>query len=147
MPYEIIEHTADVGLRIWGKNSAEIFTESAKGLFELMTDLGPIREESDSEKADAFKIAYPFSIQAEDLSQLLFNWLRELLFVFSTQKLVFWDFRYEKLTDQALRVSAFGGRFDPDRHEQRYEVKAVTYHGFRLEKKNGGYSAEIIFDI
>jgi SHS2 domain-containing protein len=36
---------------------------------------------------------------------------------------------------------------DASRHRMEHEVKAITYHGLRLEQTAGGWFAEIIVDI
>lgn len=54
---------------------------------------------------------------------------------------------YEFLEDVALADIAWGEKLDPTRHRQRADVKAVTLHHFKLEKADGGWSANVILDI
>ena len=88
-----------------------------------------------------------FSLHAENASELLLGWLRELLFTFSTKRYVLLEYNFTELTDQTLVADAQGFIFDPKRHDQKCEIKAVTYHNFKLEKIKEGFVAEIIFDI
>jgi SHS2 domain-containing protein len=136
-PYEIIEHTADIGLRIYGKDLKELFTHAAQGMFDLITDV---------QKIDT-KDTLSFELDAEKVDDLLLKWLRELLFVFSTRKLIFKDFTFDSITEKAFKVKARGGLFNPKIHDQKNEVKAVTYYDFKVEKKAGEWVAEVIFDI
>ena len=46
-----------------------------------------------------------------------------------------------------VRATVRGGTFDPDRHEGVGEIKAITYHGLKVEPIAGGYLAEVILDI
>ena len=69
-PYEIIDHTADIGLRIRGRTLPELFTHAALGLFDLITDLDEI---------PLGKERIPLHLKAEDLGDLFLKWLRELL--------------------------------------------------------------------
>ena|SRR3989338_4051650 len=138
--YEIFDHTADVGLRIRGRQLSDLFVEAARGLFDLMTD--PKLPAGNPLRAKAH-----FSLHAENASELLLGWLRELLFTFSTKRYVLLEYNFTELTDQTLVADAQGFIFDPKRHDQKCEIKAVTYHNFKLEKIKEGFVAEIIFDI
>ena len=141
-PYEILEHTADVGLRIHGRHLKELFAHAALGLFDLITDCDRIKKEKEAGPA-----ARTFRLTGEDAGGLLLKWLRELLFTFSTKHFVFWKFNFKKITERELEVAAEGGIFNPSAHEQKYEVKAVTYHQFKIEKTKQGWVAEVILDI
>jgi SHS2 domain-containing protein len=46
-----------------------------------------------------------------------------------------------------LRAAAWGEPVDPARHELDHEVKAITYHGLKLERDGDGWLAEVIVDI
>ncbi len=135
-----MEHTADVGLRIRGRDLKELFIHAAAGFFDLVTEVETGEEPSG-------RIWQRFQLGGENTGDLLLKWLRELLFVFSTKRIIFKEFEFKKLTDRELDVHAVGVLFDPARHGQKVEVKAVTYHGFKLETSKEGWMAEIIFDI
>ena len=140
IPYEVIEHTADIGLRIYGGDLPELFTHAAEGLFDLITDAEKIR-------AGKKPARFSFRLKAENEGDLLLAWLREMLFTFGAQKLVLMDFQFTRLTGKELEASAAAYPFDPAWDEQKYEVKAVTYHHFKIEKTKNGWLAEVIFDI
>ncbi len=36
--YEMIDHTADIGIRVFGKDIAEVFSNSAYAMFDILTD-------------------------------------------------------------------------------------------------------------
>lgn len=143
LPFEIIEHTADIGLHIRGANQEALFRNAASGLFSLITDLERMKTVNAAEEETPVSIR----LKGENAEALFFNWLRELLFLFSTRHLVLDQFRFEKLTAHELTAAALGRKFDPKLHEQKYEVKAVTRHQFRVEKTKSGWSAKVIFDI
>ena len=138
--YEIIEHTADVGLRIHGSTGEELFCHAALGLADLITDTSRLHSLPLDRKIS-------FGLQGENTEDLFLKWLREILFVFSTRKLILLSFDFKILTAHRLQVEAQGLVFDPEKHESNYEVKAVTYHGFKMEKTKSGFEAEVIFDI
>lgn len=136
-PYEYFDHTADIGMRAYGADLSELFTNSAAGMFGLVTAVAQI------EAKDALEV----TLQAEGAEELLWNWLRELLFLFSTQKIVFRAFEYQAISEKSVWATCWGGYFDPAKHESEREIKAVTRHGFKVEKGKTGWRAEVIFDI
>ena len=140
IPYEVIEHTADIGLKIRGENLEALFRHAALGLFSLITDLDKIKQSEN-------RASFNFQLEAENAGDLLLKWLREILFVFSVKRRVPCEVDFQNIQQKKLSVKIEAGLFDPDRHEQRYEVKAVTYHGFKIEEKDGGWVAEVILDI
>ena len=49
--------------------------------------------------------------------------------------------------ENGLKASAWGEPIDPARHVLSHEVKAITYHGLRVEREGDGWIAEVIVDI
>lgn len=141
-----MDHTADAGLRIFGRDLPELFEHAALGMLDQMTDAAALRAEIQTAKKTAI---YEEILQADAISleDLFLGWLRELLFRFSTACFAAVDFHFIKLDEKHLHVRVRGLRFDPARHDQKCEVKAVTYHDFKLRHHGGVWSAEVIFDI
>ncbi|MHC4142845.1 MAG: archease, partial [Planctomycetota bacterium] len=81
-----------------------------------------------------------------DRVYLLFDWLHELLVAFETRRLVLSEFRV-RVSDTGLAAEVRGEGLDPDRHRLLHEVKAITYHGLKLEQTAAGWQAEVIVDI
>jgi SHS2 domain-containing protein len=144
-PYRILEHTADVGLRIRGRQFSDLLENAACGFFDLITDIHGIRHEEIKKKKTP--IHHIFRLKTADSGEMLLKWLRELLFIFSTRKIVFYGYEFLKYSETEIAVRALGTKFDPFRHDQKLEVKAVTYHNFELSKTKAGWMAEVIFDI
>lgn len=142
MPYEIFEHTADIGLRVYGKDLEQLFKDAAEGFFNLATDLDVI-----SRTGEPYACEIEMHFQEENAEELLMRWLQELLFLFSTRKLVLTRCRFATLTPMLLKLKAKAVQFDPERHVSRHEIKAVTFHGFRVLQNTAGWMAEVIFDI
>src|SRR6056297_3722764 len=38
MPYELIDHTADTGIRVWAPEPEQLFSEACQAMFEQITD-------------------------------------------------------------------------------------------------------------
>src|SRR5262249_16574683 len=87
-----------------------------------------------------------FSLSADEPTYLLFDWLSELLYAFETDKLLLVEFDL-KIDGNELTATCRGEPMDESRHRMEHEVKAITYHGLRLEKTPSSWFAEVIVDI
>ncbi|MBI2807187.1 MAG: archease [Planctomycetes bacterium] len=135
--YETFEHTADLGLRVRAADLDTLFAEAAQCLFAtIVEDLATVRP---GQRIDV-------KLDADDLSYLLFDWLRELLYHFDAEHLLFGKFEVH-VTDAGLTGCAWGEPLDRSRHNLEHEVKAITYHGLHIEKTGPTWEAEVIVDI
>ena len=136
--YEIIDHTADVGIKAYGKTLAEAFENAAKGMFDIITDKSEIEPIGQ----------YDIKLEAPTLEQLLVDWLSELLYLNSAQNLVFGLFKVMELDEKKpkLYARAFGEKFNFSKHKIGSEIKAVTYHILEVKNKKPFY-VQVLFDI
>jgi SHS2 domain-containing protein len=143
MPYRFLDDiaTADIAFLAWGETLEETFIAAADATMNVMIeDLASIRESENRE----------IEVSDDSLDMLLFNFLQELIYYKDAEQLLLrvTAVRIENAGQKySLRCSALGEKLAPERHRQRVDVKAVTLHRFRLEKKNGFWEAEIILDI
>ena len=135
--YEFFDHTADVGIRAEGTTLAELCTQLARGLVEL------IAEDSRLTSRESKTI----ELTAEDAESLVLAWLKELLFWFSTERFLPVEYALAEVTPTMLRGVIHGERFDPARHVQGREVKAITQHQFSVQQRNGRWVGQVIVDI
>jgi SHS2 domain-containing protein len=135
--YEIFEHTADLGLRIRAGSLDDLFADAGRALFSVIVAnfdaVEPVQE-------------LPLEIEGSRLDDLLFDWLAELLYTFDTRRVLLSDFRV-RVRDERLEATASGEPFDPELHELDMEVKAITYHGLKVEQDGDGWLAEVIVDL
>jgi SHS2 domain-containing protein len=135
--HETFEHTADLGLRIRAADLDALFVEAAQCLFEaIVEDLNTVQP---VRRVD-------ISLTSDQPDYLLFDWLKALLYHFDTEHLLFGRFEVY-LSEQGLTGSAWGEPLDRSRQNLEHEVKAITYHGLRVEKTEDGWLAEVIVDI
>ncbi len=135
--YETFEHTADLGLRIRAADRNTLFEEAARALFAVIVeDLDSVRP------VQSVNIALP--ADADDY--LLFDWLNQLLFHFDSEHVLFARFKVT-VGEHGLTGQAWGEPLDRARHRLEHEVKAITYHGLKVEKNEDGWLAEMIVDI
>jgi SHS2 domain-containing protein len=135
--FEFFEHTADLGLRIRAPKLETLFEEAAKALFTaIVEDLTAVEDREQ----------VMLELESDDYTYLLFDWLNELLYHFDSGPLVLAHFAVH-LEGTRLKGVAGGEPLDPARHPLSHEVKAITYHGFRVEHAADGWIAEVIVDI
>jgi SHS2 domain-containing protein len=135
--FETFEHTADLGLRIRAADLNTLFADAAQALFSVIVeDLQAVRP------VQSVKVR----LEGDDSVFLLFDWLKELLYYFDAEHLLFGKFEVQ-VTDAGLNATAWGEPLDRSRHVLDHEVKAVTYHGLRVEKVGDQWEAEVIVDI
>lgn len=135
--FEVIDHTADVGIIAYGADVKDVFANAALALFSLITDPERVEE----------KLHLDVRASSQDRDSLLVEWLNELIYCFDVRHVLFKRFDISSLTDNELEATCHGEDFDPTKHKIRIGVKAATYHMLRLDKDNNGYKAQIIFDV
>jgi SHS2 domain-containing protein len=94
----------------------------------------------------ATRTSVEFHIEGHDLAYLLADWLSELHFTFESRRLLLSQFEVT-VGPNGLDATAQGETADETRHMLDHEIKAVTYHGLRVEQINGDWLAEVILDI
>jgi SHS2 domain-containing protein len=136
-PFEIIDHTADIGIVAYGADIKQVFANAALGLFNLMADLDNLKEDTKRQ----------IELSAEDVEVLLVEWLNELIYISDVEHIIFKRVEINELSSTQLRAICFGEKIKPGQHKLKREIKAATYHMLRLNKENGSYKVQIIFDI
>jgi len=134
--FDIIDHTADIGIVAYGKDLKEAFANAAYAMFTLIADLEGVKE----------VVCHKIEVQAEDRESLLVSWLNELLYLFDTEGIIFSRFKIKDLDENSLKAEGYGEPLDKTRHSLKSGVKAATYHMLRVAKDNG-YSIQVIFDV
>jgi SHS2 domain-containing protein len=135
--FDVVEHTADIGIVAYGADLREAFANAAYGMFSLMADLEQVREET-SRYIEA---------EAGDRESLVVSWLNELLYMFDVERIIFKRFDVLELTNTRLKADAYGEKVDASRHELKSGVKAATYHMLKVSEDNGRCRIRVIFDV
>ncbi len=135
--FEVLDISGDVGLRVYGESLEDLFVNSARGLYSLITDITRVRGSKETK----------VNVYGESLESLYVGWLNELIFQFDTYGFIGRDVRIDSLTERRIEAFVIGEEFDPDRHDRGLLLKAATYHNLRIEKRDGQWVAEVVFDI
>ena len=164
-PYEILEHTADIGLRAWAHNRRDLFVHCARGLAEIigrvtwpaevpwpeeartLADAASLNPEFEERLIQAFQDApkREISLRASDQESLLVEWLNELLFTLETEDVCLWTAAVHDMTRKWLR-----GHFVLQpciETPEGTEVKATTYHQLSVRRGDTGWEATVYFDV
>ena len=141
-PYEIIEHTADVGLKANGATLKELFENAARGMFEIISGT-----KVNKGKAGQRYKKIEIKRRVEDLEELLVNWLSELLYIFNKEEILLNSFKILELNNKVLIGNSSGKRIDLANASLQTEIKAVTFHDLKIKKDKNGFSCKIIFDV
>ncbi len=136
---EELSHTAEIGLRIWAPTLAGLYACAATAMLE-MVDAQPDMTTAAEERTVA--------VASPDLESLLVDWLNELLYLQETTGAYWPEVAVDSLVQQeegvALHATVRGWRAS---QPPRLHVKAVTYHQLRVIAADGGWRAEVFFDI
>ena len=134
--FEIIDHTADVGITASGATRKELFESAAAGMFSIIGDIDTVHAAMPRE----------LTVTAADLPHLLAEFLKELLFILSVEKLMIAKVEVESCSDTKVRAIAYGEPISA-KHSFYTEIKAVTHHRLTAGKVGGEWTATVLFDI
>ena len=135
MPYEVLDHTADVKFRVRGQSLAEAFAEAARAVCETMT---PNCTPSGLERR--------IELEAEDTGSLLADFLSEILYLSDAESVAFCSFDVE-IEGNRLTALCRGEEFRREKHGGGAEIKGISYSGLSLYREGESYVLEIIADV
>jgi SHS2 domain-containing protein len=133
--FELIEHTADIGLAAYGKSLAEAFANAAYGMFSIIAELDAVKE-MESRRIE---------IKEDDAEGLLFEWLNSLLYYFDVETLIFKRFDIIEFGEGRLAAECYGEKYDASRHHLKTGVKSATYHMLEVDRAKN--CVQVIFDV
>jgi len=135
--FTILNHTADMGIKVTGSTLRGLFENAAQSLMQVMVKVRPAKETS----------VIGLSVSGQDLSDLMVRWLGEILYLFEGESKVVTDIDVHSTTKTRLMATLHVVPFDPNQHEVLTEIKAVTYHRIEVARRRNGWQASVIFDL
>jgi SHS2 domain-containing protein len=135
--FEVFDHTADLGLRVRARELNALFSDAGRALMSVIVSNPDAVEPRDAVEVD---------VAGRNREYLFVDWLGELLFLFESKKFLASQFEVN-VTDAGVQAAIRGEPYDAARHLLAHEVKAVTYHGLKVEQTESGWLAEVILDI
>lgn len=135
--YTLLDHTADMGIKVYAKGLNGLFIEAARALVQLLVKGNPHGRISKRN----------ISIEGADLPDLMVRWLGEILYLYEGEQLIANGFPDLSVGPHTLNATVNAFHLNPDRHEVLREIKGVTYHESGVLDRDGHWEATVIFDI
>jgi len=133
MTFKVLEHAADLIIQATGKTPEELFSEMLRGMFEAIKP----------KFANNKMIKRQISVKSFDLKALLVDFLSEALYQSDINNEAYFKATFKKFSETELEAELFGRKIDSFEEE----IKAVTHHNLKIEKKDDEWEAEVLFDI
>jgi len=135
--YQLLDHTADLRIRVTGRDPADLFKNAGLALFDLICDANTLTA------AETNRI----EVYGDDPADLVVNYLRELLYLWTGHEKLVKMVQILGISDTHVSASVTVDRYRPRRHTILNEIKAVTYHQIEVTPSPSGWRATIVFDI
>lgn len=135
--YELLEHTADIAIRVKSKDLGGLFQAAACAMFDIAAEKKPAKDK------EIHKISV--NQKAESIEELFINWLNELLSLSAVEGLIFEDYQISNIDRNSIEAVAMGSNIE--NYRMNTEIKAATYHELKVEDTPVGWVAEVIFDV
>jgi SHS2 domain-containing protein len=135
-PFVEIDHSGDIGIHAWGKDLANLIENVTLGLFSLIQ-----RGEVESNVERRLKV------ESSSEDNLIVDWLCEVLSTIGTHGELYGSVKITRVGENFAEGVLRGEPIDTAKHDLRFEVKAATYHGLSVERRDDGIHARVIFDL
>jgi SHS2 domain-containing protein len=135
--YKTLDHTADIGIEVWGKTKKKALANTVEAMFDLLVDSNNVSEVQIKQ----------LTITGADIDDMLINLLREALYIFHSQAWLCKKCEILELNKQKIVARFSGEPYDVKKHQLKMEIKAVTYHTLKIERVDKGWRARVIFDV
>jgi SHS2 domain-containing protein len=135
--WQLLDHTADLGMDVEGSSLEEVFACAGRAIFELMAELDAVE----------IRVSRDLVVEGTDLADLWVNFLREALYLWSGESLLIKKVQIRQISDTALEATLSGEAYDSGRHVLNMEIKAATYHQAEVVRTPKGWKGRVIFDV
>ena len=136
-PYRIFEHTADLGMEVYGKTMADLFRNAACALADTLTDRSRVEG----------RVSKEIAAEGSDREELFVNFLREIVALFNGDEWVVKECMIHSVDNTRLHATVTGEPFSRERHTIEVEIKAVTYHHVEVRSTPQGWVGTVICDV
>lgn len=137
IPYTLMDHTADLRIRIIGTDRADLFKNAGLALFDLVAESDHLESRETAE----------MHVTGDDPADLMVNYLRELLYLWTGKERLVKLIHIVHISDTTVSAQVSTDHYQPERHEILHEIKAVTYHQIDVSRTTDGWQATVVFDV
>ncbi len=135
--FSFLDHTADLGILVRGRNLEKLFENAAQAMMKIMV----------KGKASQTPKRRVLEVYGQDLPDLMVRWLGEILYIFEGEEEIVTHTSIGAISPSRLEAELKTVSFDPARHEVLCEIKAVTYHQIEVTQKGDHWESRIVFDV
>ena len=135
--YTLLDHTADLMIRVTGTDLADVFKNTGLALFDLIVD---------PETLTTVEII-EVQVNGDDPADLMVNYLRDLLYLWTGSEKLVKMINILHISNTTVSAQVFTDRYQQEHHEILHEIKAVTYHQIDVSRMTDGWQAKVVFDI
>ncbi len=135
--YRFLNHTADLGLEIYGRDLPDLFANACFALFDNIADLSRLAGNSSK----------TIAVTGDDTVDLMINWLRELLGMWTVDGLLVKTARILDALETTVTATVFYDNYAADHHFLKTDIKAITYHNASVERQNKSWTARVVMDV
>jgi SHS2 domain-containing protein len=142
--YAFFDHTADIGVEIFGRTKKQLFAHAAEALFDVLIEKNGQKSKAARTTKERLKIR---ALDGTDVGDLLINFLRELLYLTNGAGWVIKHCTILECSNKRLVVQLLVEPLPNKAYAIKTEIKAVTYSGLSVSKNKAGWQARVIFDV
>lgn len=142
--YQFLENVAiaDIAYEAYGRSMNELFENAAFAIFELSANLKTVDSKERLE----------FELENENIENLLYDFLSEILFLKDSKYMIFKKVKVlikqnNKNTKYQLKAVLEGDKINPEKQQLENDIKAVTMHMFEVKKEKNQWKATVVVDI
>lgn len=136
--FEILEHTADVGIRAQAVDLSGVFEQATLGLLDIVGTWAPDRERTEQVEVE---------VEADDVGALLVDWLGEVVYLGDSRDAVVTSLDMIEVTSHKAAGRLGIAPRDDAAYEGGTQVKAITYHRLAVDETDDGWSATVYVDV
>ena len=134
--YELMDHTADLGVHVYGRDPKDLFQNAALALVDQLVETRDLLARQEEQ----------ITIKGNDWPDLMVNWLREILYLWVGKAILVQSVQIESISENRLTAHLWVDPFSLDRHTLKTEIKAVTYHQIQVFDTGRMWESKVIFD-
>lgn len=134
--HEAVEHTADLAIRAWAPDLRGLVEEAARGMLDVLLDAAPPAREQREVVGEG-----------TEPEELLVDCLREILALLQVEGVVPVSVEVSQVREGRARCRVGVAPIGEARDALAQEIKAVTYHGLEIARREGGLEVTVVFDV
>lgn len=143
--FQIVPHTADIKIRVYGASMQELFKHALQGMFQCMRPQSPeCSYLNDRFSCPKLPVVRPLGVNSPDVNALLVDFLSYALYLSDVHNEAYLNVVISSLTPTGIIAQLEGVAITGF---EESEIKAVTYHDLNIVQKDGVWQTEIVFDI